>query len=159
MVRFSSTVIVPSCATVMLVANRWMCHSFAKAGSARKRLTTKIKKIRLLHSSFLCPSGFLISRVTTKSDADSESYISELHGHRIALRGLGNVEELPGLEVEHAGNDVRRERLDLGVEVANHRVVIAARVLDGVFQSAQRALQRLKLFGGAQLGISLGHSQ
>src|ERR1017187_8750624 len=91
--------------------------------------------------------------------AKSEKRLSELHRDRFALRRFGDVEELLLLNVEHTRHDICREGLDLGVQVAHHRVVITARVLDSIFQSAQRTLQRLELLRGAQLRVSLGYRE
>src|SRR6202044_1221252 len=63
----------------------------------------------------------------------------ELHSDRLAI-GLGGLEELARGEVEHSGKDVRGERLDLSIEVANDGVVVAAGVLDWVFRLTQRFL-------------------
>jgi hypothetical protein len=60
----------------------------------------------------------------------------ELHRHRLAIRG-SDFEELALLEAEHSGENVRRERLNLRIQVAHHRVVVAARVLDRVFGLAE----------------------
>src|SRR5258708_27243324 len=43
-----------------------------------------------------------------------------------ALGGGGNFEEFARLESEHVGEDIRGELLDFCVQVADHRVVIAA---------------------------------
>ena len=58
---------------------------------------------------------------------------SELHLWDFAFRGSREFEELAWLESEHTRKNVARERLDLGVVIANDRVVIAPRVLDRVF--------------------------
>ena len=71
----------------------------------------------------------------------------ELHRHRFAVGG-GHFEELPQLEAEHSGQNIGRKGLDLRVQVAHHRVVVAARVLDRVFRLAERALQLGELLGG-----------
>ena len=57
---------------------------------------------------------------------------SELYGDWLAV-GFGGLEELARREIEHAGENIRGEDLNLGVEVAHDCVVVAARVLDGVF--------------------------
>src|ERR1700732_21527 len=51
----------------------------------------------------------------------------------LAFRRGGNFEELALLESQHAGEDIRRELLNLGVQVADHCVVISPRVLFGAF--------------------------
>src|SRR5271154_1367523 len=60
----------------------------------------------------------------------------ELHGYRLPI-GFAGLEELTRLEAEHAGQDVGGEHLNLGVQVAHYGVVVAARVLDGIFRLAQ----------------------
>ena len=59
----------------------------------------------------------------------------ELHRHRFPVRGR-RLKKLPLLESEHPGKNVRRERLNLCVQIPHHRVVIAARILDRVFRLA-----------------------
>src|SRR5258708_4536550 len=56
---------------------------------------------------------------------------------RFAFRRGRNFEELALLESEHVGEDIRRELLNLGVQVADHGVVIAPRILYGVFDLGQ----------------------
>src|SRR5271155_17005 len=64
---------------------------------------------------------------------------SELDRNRFAV-GLGGLEELPRLKAEHTGKNIRREHLNLGIEIAHHSVVVASRVLDRVFRLNQRSL-------------------
>src|SRR5207244_10755995 len=61
---------------------------------------------------------------------------SELHGDWFAISSL-HLEELTLLETEHSGDEIGREGLNLRVQVAHDRVVIAARILDRVFNLAQ----------------------
>src|SRR6202046_2916288 len=70
-----------------------------------------------------------------------------------ALSRRADLEKLTRLEVEHARNDVGRELCDFRVEVAHHRVVIATRVLDAVFNLIQRVLKLSERFHGAQLRV------
>src|SRR5438132_12357185 len=78
--------------------------------------------------------------------------LRELHRHRLPL-ALRRLEELPQLESEHSRQHVGREALDLGVQVAHHRVVVAARVLYVAFQPVERILQLLELSASLQLRI------
>ena len=55
----------------------------------------------------------------------------ELHRHRLAVGSI-HFKKLPRLEAEHTGQDISRERLNLGVQVAHHSVVITASVLNRV---------------------------
>src|ERR1700758_87070 len=61
---------------------------------------------------------------------------SELNLHRLAV-GLGSLEELPWREVKHPGNNVRRKRLNLRIQVADYGVVIAPRVLNRILGLVQ----------------------
>ncbi len=83
----------------------------------------------------------------------------ELHVGNGAFGGIGDLKELPLLEVEHPRNDVGRERLNFGVEVAHHGVVVTARILQRVFQLGERLLQRLELGVGLQVGIGFGNRE
>ena len=78
---------------------------------------------------------------------------------RLAVCRFGDFEELPLLEAKHPGHDVGRERLDLRIQVADHCVVVAARILNCIFHLAQRVLQLGKLFRSSQLGVVLGHGE
>src|SRR5947207_5057707 len=71
----------------------------------------------------------------------------------LALGGCAYLKKLAWLEAQHAREDVRGELLDLGVQVADHRVVITPGILHGIFDLAQRVLQRCKTLNGAQLRI------
>src|SRR5206468_8120248 len=83
---------------------------------------------------------------------------SELYSDVFAL-GSSCLEELPRREAEHPRDEVRREAGDLCVQVAHHRVVVAARFLQGVLEFAERVLQALELSGGLQLRILLRHGK
>src|SRR5438309_11068912 len=60
-----------------------------------------------------------------------------------AFRRSRDFKEFAGFEIAHAGDNVGGELLDARVEVAHGSVVIAARVLQGVFDLVQ---------GGWELG-------
>jgi len=64
----------------------------------------------------------------------------KLYSHVFAVGGRLHFKELPRVETKHSRDDVRGERLDAGIEVAHHGIVIAARVLDVVLNRVQRAL-------------------
>src|SRR5438046_9592057 len=76
-----------------------------------------------------------------------------------ALRRCSYLKELPLLEPEHAGKKVGGELLDLDVEVAHDGVVIAARVLHGIFDLRKGILQRGEAFNGAKLRIRFGERE
>src|SRR4029077_11869444 len=52
---------------------------------------------------------------------------------RFALGSGGYFEEFARLEPKHACKNIGGELLNLGVQVADDRVVVAARVLNGIF--------------------------
>src|SRR5580700_710537 len=114
-VTVSLTRALPSGSTVMLSSKLEMRQDFAKTGEAR---------LRVAASSSPAPGRNHLRLVPIMG--------SELHGNRLAV-GFGGLEELAGGEAEHAGKNVCGERLDLGVQIAHHGVVIATRVLDRVF--------------------------
>src|SRR6267378_377273 len=61
---------------------------------------------------------------------------------RFALGGRGDLEEFARLESQHVRENIRGELLDFGVQVADHGIVIAPRVLDRVLNLSERSLQR-----------------
>src|SRR3981081_2735185 len=78
----------------------------------------------------------------------------ELYRDWFAIGG-SSFEELFLLEPEHPRENIRRERLNLGIEIADDGVVIAPRVLDGIFYLAERSLQLCALRRCLQLRIIL----
>jgi len=70
------------------------------------------------------------------------------------FRLISEAEELAWLEPERSGDQVGGELLDLGVEVADHSVVIAARVLDVVLDLAEVPLQRKEALPGLEIGYA-----
>ena len=68
---------------------------------------------------------------------------------------LLHLEELRGFEVEHAGHDVRRERLHPPVEIAHVRVVEAPRGLQPVLRVRELRLQREEVLVRLELGVVL----
>src|ERR1051326_4595292 len=69
------------------------------------------------------------------------AFISGKFNLRRFAFGLGRFKELFLLEAESAGQQVGRKSLDLRVQVADHSVVVAARILNGVFELIERILQ------------------
>ena len=84
---------------------------------------------------------------------------SEVHGRRRLLRRIAQAEELPRPEAERPGDQVRGELRDLGVEVADHGVVVAAGVLDVVLDLGEAPLEREEALGGLEIGIRLGQGE
>src|SRR5580693_6676116 len=82
----------------------------------------------------------------------------ELHCYRLAVGSI-HFEKLPRLEAEHAGQNVSRERLNLGVQVAHDGVVITAGVLNRVLSLTQGTLQLGEFLGSLQLRVILGHGE
>src|SRR5882724_8240739 len=72
---------------------------------------------------------------------------------RFPLGRGGDLEELARLESQHVREDIRGELLNFGVQVADHSVVIAPRVLYSVFDLSQRSLQRREALDSTELRI------
>src|SRR4029077_20973150 len=60
---------------------------------------------------------------------------------RFALGSGGHFEEFPRLESQHVRKNVGRELLNLGVEIAHDGVVVAPRILHGIFNLGKRILE------------------
>src|SRR6187431_2480877 len=90
----------------------------------------------------------------------TDYFRSELHARRLADRGaVDDLEELPLVEAEVAGEQVVREHLDLGVQLPNAAVVEAAGGLDLVFGVDDRLLQLEEVLARLQLRIGLRDSE
>src|SRR2546421_8084592 len=83
----------------------------------------------------------------------------ELHLRDLTLRRLGELEVLLRLEAEHPGEDVRRERLERRVVVADVSVVEAAREGDLVLGRCEIFGEVLELLDRLQLRIVLGDGE
>src|SRR5712692_3148524 len=149
----SVTSIVPSGRTAISASKRWMTNWRAAAGagaaSSRKPARSGPASVR--------PSvlALLIGRPSLRlrgrgAEADLGCF---------ALGWRGDLEELARLEAEHPGDDVRRELSDLRVEVADGSVVVAPRVLDGVFDLGQCVLELREAFHRAKLRVSLSQGK
>ena len=77
-------------------------------------------------------------------------------GFPVGIRGL---EKLLLGKAKHASQDVGRKRLNLGVEIANDRVVIASRVLDRILGLAESALQLAELLRRFQFRVVFCHRE
>src|SRR5580765_3896131 len=79
-------------------------------------------------------------------------------GSEVDLRGLAlaltrQLEELARREAEGARDEIRRELRDARVQVANDRVVVAARVLDRVLDLPEARLELREALRGAELRV------
>src|SRR6059036_4346924 len=77
----------------------------------------------------------------------------------LALRFTAELEELARREAEGAGDQVRGELRDARVQVAHHRVVVAARVLHRVLDLAEARLELREVLRGAELRVGLGERE
>src|SRR5215471_13416550 len=93
----------------------------------------------------------------SRTRAEAWLHRLELDLHVLAVFRALHLKELPRLEAEHAGDDVDGKGLDPSVVIADHGVVIAAGILDVVFDRVERSLQSRELLGGLQLGIVFGY--
>src|SRR5690348_9705096 len=108
--------------------------------------------------------------VTSKERKSAEDYpryetsmershsLLKLYCHRLAVR-RGRLEELPLGEAKHSSENIRWEGLNLRIQVANHGIVVAARILDRVFSLSQRILQLSKVRRSFQLWIIFCHGK
>src|SRR5579863_9419795 len=94
-------------------------------------------------------AGAATHRTTTQTRSSSRDIrmprsarcAAEADLRHFAFGRRGDLEELARLEIEHARENIGRKLSDLGVEVSHDRVVIAARVLDVVFERVQCLLK------------------
>src|SRR5882762_2978883 len=63
------------------------------------------------------------TRLISGGAPESRRWRAEADFGRLALRRRGDLEEFARLESQHVGENIRRELLDLGVQVAHHGVV------------------------------------
>src|SRR4051812_27938290 len=98
------------------------------------------------------------NRQTRSSRFRLASHILELHRYRLAVR-CGHLEKLFLLEAEHSGENVRRKRLYFRIQIANDCVVVAPRILNGIFGLAERTLQLGELLRRFELRIVFGHGE
>ena len=85
-----------------------------------------------------------------------QEHEDERHLRHGPLGRIVQAKEFARLEAHHPCDDPGRELRDRGIEVANHGVVVAPRVLQMVFDIGQRGLQRGEARGRLELGIRLG---
>src|ERR1700676_510759 len=120
------------------------------AGSAGK---TKTKPIAMRNNREMAMRRTgLIPFATTRSCG----WRAEADFRRFSLGGGGDFKEFARFESQHVREDVRGKLLNFGVEVADHSVVITARVLHCVLDLGKRSLQRREALDGAELRIGFG---
>src|ERR1700730_1890827 len=129
----SVTSIVPSGITIVsdwkfsMRSSRVLKAEVTGKIKARTRATMRNARIVILRTR-------VISSATPGSCAEADF-------GSFPFGGGGHFKEFARLESEHVRGDVRGELLDFGVEIANHGIIIAARVLDGVFDLSEGSLQ------------------
>src|SRR6266850_1284583 len=134
----SRTTRLPSGLTRMLVTKVSIENGprvCAAAGAALARRSARSRRVRPMRSA---PEG----------DARDLAVFGALE---LEVRSLGEPEEQRDL--------VRREAVDRGVEVADDRVVVAARVLDRLLDLGQRRLEIAEVLVGLEVGIRLGERE
>src|ERR1700722_8739175 len=122
-----------------------MRQLLAASGEARARMNAAVPATRPMMRVRRTRIGLRASAIGLRVSGFRIDGL-ELHGYWFAV-GFAGLEELASLEVEHAGQNVGGEHLYFRVQIAHHGVVVTARVLDGVFRLAQRALQLRELLG------------
>src|ERR1051326_7423178 len=73
--------------------------------------------------------------------------------------GRCSLKKLPLGKSEHPRQYVCREGLNLRVQIAYHRIVIAACILDLVFRLTERSLELREFLGSFELGIVLRYGE
>ena len=97
----------------------------------------------------------LMSQDFTLYRGDDGVALAEVDPRRLALLADG-LEVLGAADVEQARDDVRGDRLDLGVEVADGGVVVAPGRGDAVLGGGQLVLQGHEVLVGLEVGVGLG---
>src|SRR5436305_474558 len=112
-VIFSLTSVVESSLTAIVALKSEIRQLFWAAAVEHRNASSSAQKSFTTEDTQKC------------EEVRSLRHILEFHRDRFAVGGCG-FEELLLLEAEHAGQDVGRERLDLGVQVSHNGVVVAA---------------------------------
>src|ERR1700752_2883835 len=89
-------------------------------------------------------SGVERTRLIASASTSSRRGGAEADFGSFALRRRRDFKEFARPEAQHVGKNVGGELLNFGVQVANHGVVVAAGVLDGVFNFGKGVLQGRK---------------
>src|SRR5213594_2721619 len=129
---------------------------------ASRATTTEASK-RSMESS-RAAAGPPVAPQRRKTPASARAKVLAARGLEVDLGGLalrftGELEELARREAEGAGDQVRGELRDARVQVAHHRVVVAARVLHRVLDQAEARLELREVLRGAELRVGLGERE
>src|SRR5262245_48065623 len=118
-------------------------------------LTTKLG---IEKSPRVCAAAGDATASTSASAARSRPMRSapERDARDLAVFGALELEIRPLGEAEEQRDLVRREAVDGRVEIADHRVVVAPRALDGLLDRGQRGLQISEALVRLEVGIGLG---
>src|SRR5579885_2547874 len=156
----SVTSMAPLGSTTISASNFWMRSSFVEIENAGPKLKRKKNaKPRIARHNVLAARNEPLAAGRDMPFSGRGRLRGKADLGRFALGRCADFKEFTRFETEHAGEDVRRELLDFGVQVADDRVVIAPRVLHRIFDLRKRILQRSEAFDGAQLRIGLGKSE
>src|SRR5579884_1826781 len=156
----SVTSMMPLGAITISASNFWMRSSFVEIENAGpKPERKKNPKPRTARHNLLAARNEPLAAGRDMPFSGRGRLRGKADLGRFALGRRADFKEFTRFEAEHAGEDVRRELLDFGVQVADDRVVIAPRVLHGVLDLGEGILQGSEAFDGAQLRIGLGKSE
>ena len=134
----SCTVVMPSVPIEIVSLKSATRQLLAKPAEGRaSRSATAQKTIFVDRRRQLRLDRDAAGNVSTRMEGSVTKFASELHRHRFTIGGITYFKELPLLKTKHPGNDVGRERLNLGIQIAYDRVVVTARVLNSVFGLVQ----------------------
>src|SRR5260221_5149411 len=130
-----------------------------KMNASATTKTVKIVMSRTVRQRFCACASYIETLGTNFWPPSLAIALGELHLRDVAVRLVGELEVPLRLEAERAREDVRRERLERGVEVANVAVVEAARERDLVLGRGEVLGQVLELLDRLELRVVLGHGE
>src|ERR1043166_3237944 len=160
-VMVSFTLTEESGRTAISALNRWMRSSLAERGKERRskeamRQRKKRREIPRFADSARNDEARDLFDILLRRGGGG---VVEADFGGFAFGGGTDFEKFTGLEAKHAGENVGRELLNFGIEVAHDGIVVAAGVLHGVFNLGEGILQRREAFDGAKLGGGFGEGE
>src|SRR5579885_3612383 len=156
----SVTSMAPLGSTTISASNFWMRSSFVEIENAGPKLKRKKNaKPRIARHNVLAARNEPLAAGRDMPFSGRGRLRGKADLGRFALGRCADFKEFTRFETEHASENVRRKLLNLGVQVADDRVVIAPRVLHGVLDLGEGILQGSEAFDGAQLRVGLGEGK
>src|SRR5437667_10573577 len=130
-----------------------------KMNASATTITVKIVMSTTVRQRFCACASYIETLGTKLGPLCWAIPLAELHLWDLAVRLVGELEVLLRLEAERAGEQVRREGLERGVEVADVAVVEAAGEGDLVLGRSEVLREVLELLDRLQLRVVLGDGE